>query len=149
VGILAAIVPCGILAGLYLATEEIGFIVACFALAVLAVAIIFMRHAPLSLRRMRGGTATRSGGVAGSRKLQAMRSSLGRTFTRPVLKILGFAVWVLAWGVTAALYARVANNAQIGGLVMLVLFGGFSPLLIYFGLESGVKRLTGKIRDGE
>jgi hypothetical protein len=30
-----------------------------------------------------------------------------------------------------------------------VLFGGFSPLLIYFGLESGVKRLTGKIRDGE
>ena len=154
VAILAAIVPCGILAGLYLATEEIGFLVACFGIAVLAAAVILFRRNPQRrLAGRRSGTedrpVTRSSKIAGSERVQAMGSALARTFTRPVLKVLGFALWILAWGATAALYARVVENAQIGGHVMLVIVGGFSPLLLYFGLESGVKKLTGRLRDSD
>ena len=154
VAILAAVVPCGILAGLYLATEEIGFLVACFVIAALAAAVILYRRNPrrrLAGRRsgMEGRSATRPGAIAGSERVQAMGSALARTFTRPVLKVLGFALWILAWGATAALYARVVENAQIGGLVILVVFGGFGPVLIYFGLETGVKKLTGRLRDSD
>ena len=154
VGILAAIIPCGILAGLYLATDETGFIIACVVLATLAGGIVaFMRNPGRRLSRRRTGAEGRAarsaGGIAGSEKLRAAGSALGRTFTRPVMKVLGFALWILAWGVTAALYARVVNNAQIGGLVILVLVGGFSPVLIYFGLESGVTKLTRRMRDSE
>jgi hypothetical protein len=150
VGILAAVVPCGVLAGLYLATDETGFIVACVILATLAGGIVAFKRNPRSrLSRRRRGAEGGATGRAGSERLRTVGSALGRTFTRPVLKVLGFALWILAWGVTAALYARVVSNAQIGGLVMLVLIGGFSPVVIYFGLESGVKKLTGRARDRE
>jgi hypothetical protein len=150
VGVLAAVVPCGVLAGLYLATDETGFIVACVILAALAGGIIaFKRNPRRRLSHRRKGAEGGATGRAGAERLRAVGSALGRTFTRPVMKVLGFALWILAWGVTAALYARVVSNAQIGGLVMLVLVGGFSPLVIYFGLESGVKKLSGRVRDRE
>lgn len=146
-GVLAAIVPCGVLAGLYLATGEAGFLVACFALATAAVAILFFRSPKRRLSRRTGGAGGQGGvplrsRLAGAPRFKALRGALGRTFTRPVLKLLGFAAWMLAWGATAALYARVVSNAQIGGLVILVLVGGFSPVVFYYGLEMGVKKLS-------
>lgn len=144
-GILAAIVPCGILAGLYLATEDARFLVGCIALAVLAAAIVFLRH-PAAwqpqirhwIESLRHGSET-GGSSAGS--------ILRRTVNGPVLKVLGFAAWMMAWGVTAALYTRVAVNVNAGALVMLVLIGGFSPVVIYFGLEGGIRTLKGRRRD--
>ena len=50
---------------------------------------------------------------------------------------------------TAALYARVFEGANIGALVMLVAVGGFSPVVIYFGLEGGIKKLTGRMHHHE
>jgi hypothetical protein len=144
-GILAAIVPCGILAGLYLATEDARFLVGCIVLAVLAAAIVFVRHPGAWqpqirhwLESLRQGSET-GGSSAGS--------ILRRTVNGPVLKVLGFAAWMMAWGVTAALYARVAVDVNPGALVMLVVIGGFSPVVIYFGLEGGIRTLKGRRRD--
>jgi hypothetical protein len=152
--ILAAVVPCGILAGLYLATEDARFIIGCAVLAVLAVAIILLRNpAGLRLPRWRPWAGSRSGaqagGTAGSEGREDAASRLRRIFTTPLLKIIGVAAWLMAWSVTAALYARIFQNANIGALVMLVAVGGFSPVLLYFGLEGGIKKLSGRMRRDE
>ena len=56
VGILGAVIPCGILAGLYLATEDILFLMACFGFAIVAFGLVFARNlGSLSLLRRRGG----------------------------------------------------------------------------------------------
>ena len=147
-GILAAVIPCGILAGLYLATNDGRFLAACGVLAVVAVGIIFARNlGRLRLpRRERAGAAAANASAAGHRKIGMAGAMLRRTFTIRVLKLLGMAVWLLAWAVVASLYARVAENANMPMLVMLVIFGGFSPIVMYYGLESGVKRLSGRER---
>jgi hypothetical protein len=161
-GILAAVIPCGILAGLYLATEDLRFILGSFFLGVLAVAIVFMRSPGLRLPRRRGlagGGAGggesdgAGGGMAGlvgrfrsSAKLAAVGGAVRRSFSLQILKLLGFVFWMLAWGVTAALYARVYDNANLGALLILVVVGGFSPVVIYFGLETGVKSLSRRNR---
>lgn len=162
VGILAAVIPCGILAGLYLATGDMRFLAACIALAIVAVALVFIRGPRrVSLARRGAGAGGGATGFAGklaskladrfrgSAKLTAAGSAVRRTFTLQVLKLLGFAVWMLAWGGTAALYARVAENTNITALMMLVVFGGFSPVVIYYGLESGMKKLGRSLRDDE
>ena len=51
-GILAIVVPGGVLAGLYLATRDIRFIIGCAVLAALAVALILLRN-PGSLQPSR------------------------------------------------------------------------------------------------
>ena len=62
-GILAAVVPCGVLAGLYLATEDIRFIIGCAVLAALAVMLILMRNPGfLQLSRWRLSWAQRRSG---------------------------------------------------------------------------------------
>lgn len=158
VGVLAAVVPCAVLAGLYLATEDMRFLVACSALALLAAVLIFIRGPRRARLTRRGpGAGGRASGLAGklidrlggSAKLTAAGSAVRRTFTVQVLKLLGFVVWMLAWGVTAALYARVAENANMTALMMLVVFGGFSPVVIYYGLESGMKKLGRRLRADE
>ncbi len=152
VGVLAAIIPSGILAGLYLATSEVTFLVVCAVFAAVAAGIVFFRRPRrLSWTRRRAPAASVAGGKPekASRRLSAARSALGRTFTLRVLKLLGLAVWLLAWTVVAALYARVTENVNIAALMMLVAIGGFSPVVIYFGLESGVKRLTKRLDNDE
>jgi hypothetical protein len=145
-GILAVVVPCGVLAGLYLATGDIRFIIGCAVLAALAVALILMRNPGfLQLSRWRFRAQSRSGAQTGDSGAARMR----RIFTLPVLKLLGVTAWLCAWSVTAALYARVFEGANIGALVMLVAVGGFSPIVIYFGLEGGIKKLTSRMRHPE
>jgi hypothetical protein len=152
VGVLAAIVPSGILAGLYLATSDTTFLVACAVFAAAAVGIVYFRR-PGRLSwamRRRAPVAPDAAGVWAERasgRLTAARSALGRTFTLRVLKLLGLAAWLIAWAVVAGLYARVAQNANIAALMMLVAIGGLSPVAIYFGLESSVKRLTRRLDD--
>jgi hypothetical protein len=158
-GILGAVIPCGILAGLYLATEDIRFILGSFFLGVLAVAIVFMRSPGLRLPRRRaqgeagGESGGADGGMAGlvgrfrsSAKLAAVGGAVRRSFSLQIVKLLGFVIWMLAWGVTAALYTRVYDNANLGALLILVVVGGFSPVVIYFGLETGVKSLSRRNR---
>lgn len=154
VGVLAAVVPCAILAGLYLATEDMRFLAACSALALLAAVLVFIRGPRrASLTRRGAGAGGRAGKLidrlGGAAKLTAAGSALRRTFTLQILKLLCFVVWMLAWGVTAALYARVAENANMTALMMLVVFGGFSPVVIYYGLESGMKKLNRRLRADE
>ncbi|MGH6618332.1 MAG: hypothetical protein ACREF6_02170 [Alphaproteobacteria bacterium] len=159
VGILAAVIPCGILAGLYLAAGDMRFLVACIALAIVAVVLVFIRRSPRRVSLARRGAGAEGGATGltgkladrfrGSAKLAAAGSAVRRTFTVQVLKLLGFAVWMIAWGLTAALYARVAQNANMTALMMLVVFGGFSPVMIYYGLESGMKKLGRRLRDDE
>ena len=146
-GILAAIVPCGILAGLYLATEDARFLIGCIALALLAAAIVFVRHPGAWQPQIRQWIeGLRQGSETGG---SSAGSILRRTANGPVLKVLGFAAWMMAWGVTAALYARVAVDINPGALVMLVVIGGFSPVVIYFGLEGGIRTLKGRRRDDD
>jgi len=153
VGVLAAIIPSGILAGLYLATSDTTFLVVCAVFAAAAVGIVFFRRPGRLSWAMRRRAPVASDAGARSEKasgrLKAARSALGRTFTLRVLKLLGLAAWLIAWTVLAGLYARVAQNANITALMMLVAIGGLSPVVIYFGLESSVKRLTKRLDDNE
>jgi hypothetical protein len=158
IGILGAVIPCGILAGLFLATGDIRFIFGSVFLGIVAVGIVFMRSPRLRLPRRRalagagapggeGGGA--EGGVAAGRaraKLAAVGGAFRRSVSLQIVKLLGFVVWMLAWGVTAALYARIFENANIGALLILVVVGGFSPVVIYFGLETGVTSLSRRNR---
>lgn len=150
-GVLAAVLPCGVLAGLYLASDDPIFLIAGLSLAAVAVGIFFVRNPDRIGHTLRRWTSvvsarrdrladTRVGGVAG-----AARQRLQQTFTRRFLKVLGFVAWFLVWGVTAAMFLRVAENANIGGLILFVAIGSLSPLFIYYGLESGVKRLGDRL----
>ena len=161
VGILAAVVPCGVLAGLYFATADILFLVACFAFATVAVGLVLTRNlGKLRLPRREGGIrprgeapdgaaedAARKAVSAGRETLGAVGASLRRTFTLRVLKLLGLVVWFIAWAVLISLHLKVVENPNIGGLVMLVAIGAFSPILIYYGLEGGVKKLGRRMQD--
>jgi len=154
VGVLAAVVPCGIFAGLYLATTDLSFLIACSGFAIAAVGIVFFRSPGLfRLKRWRdaGKHGDARGGRfgAGTTKLAAAASAVSGTFTLRLAKLIGLVVWLLAWGVTAALFAKVAENANIGMLMTLVAVGGFSPVVIYFGLESGVKKLGSQLREDD
>ena len=142
-GILAAVIPCGVLAGLYFATGDGHFLIVCLGLLALAVAIIFLRNiGKLRLKRQGGRDAPAAAVSAGRKKLGAVAASLRRPFTVRILKLLGISLWLLAWAALASFYARVVETPNMLGLVMLVIVGGFSPILIYFGLESGVRRLS-------
>ena len=153
VGVLAAIIPCGILAGLYLATSETKFLIVFAAFAIAAGGIVYFRRPRrLSWARLRGRAvaADRSDmAEKASERLRGMGSALRRTFTVRVLKLLGVAAWLMAWAVLAALYARVAQNANIPALLLLVVVGGFSPVVAYFGLEAGVKKLSKRMDTDE
>ena len=144
-GILAAVVPCGILAGLYLATADVRFILGCAVLAVLAVAIILLRN-PDSLRLARLWPLARRRAEGAEPAQDGLATRLGRTFSTPLLKIVCLAAWLMAWAVTAALYTRISPDVNIGALVLYVAIGGFSPVVIYFGLETGVKKLGDRLR---
>ena len=149
VGVLAAVIPCGVLAGLYLATSDSLFLLAGGGLAVVAAAIVFLRNP--GLVSLRGWRARRSDTASnqGEGRLHTLGARLRRTFTVQILKILGLAAWLVMWVLTASIYARVVENANMAALMMLVLVGGFSPILIYYGLEGGVKKLGRRMRDDE
>jgi len=153
VGILAAVIPCGVLAGLYFATNDILFLFACFGLAIVAVGLVLTRNiGQLRLPRRREGGATDGAAAgkaasAGREKLEAVGASLRRTFTLRILKLLGLVFWFVAWAILISLHVKVVENPNIGGLIMLVTIGAFSPILIYFGLEGGIKKLSKRIQD--
>jgi hypothetical protein len=154
VGILAAVIPCGVLAGLYFATSDILFLLACFGFATVAVGLVLTRNlGKLRLPRRgerQGGAAgetTRNALGAGTEKLGAMGASLRRTFSIRILKLLGLVLWFIVWAVLVSLHLKVVENANVGGLVILVAIGAFSPILIYFGLEGGVRKLSKRMRD--
>lgn len=162
VGILAAVIPCGVLAGLYFATSDMLFLFACLGMATVALGLVLTRNLGrlrLSWRRGRGlqaqaagintagEDAARTAVSAGQETLGAMGASLRRTFTVRILKLLGIVGWFIAWAVLVSFHLKVVENANIGGLVILVAIGGFSPVLIYFGLEGGVKKLGKRMRD--
>lgn len=142
VGVLAVVIPCGVLAGLYLATSDPMFLVVCGVIAAVAAGIVLFRK---PLRRPVARRSGRRMAAGGNARLTAVKSALARTFTLRILKLLGLVVWLLAWGVLAVLYARVAENANIAALAILVVVGGFSPVIIYFGLETGVHKLSRRI----
>ena len=151
VGVLAAIIPCGILAGLYLATSDIKFLIVFVVFAVAAVGIVLFRR-PRRIawpwrRRSAAGADKPDRAEKASGRLHAVGASLSRTFTARVLKLLGLVVWLMAWTFLAAFYARINENANMAGLMVLVVAGGFSPVVIYFGLEVGVKKLTRRLDD--
>lgn len=150
VAILGAVIPCGILAGLYLATEDVLFLAACFGFAAVAAGLVFARNfRNLSLPRWRGRAAddTASKAVAvGREKLDVVGTSLRRTFTIRILKLLGLVLWFIAWAVLVSLHLKVVQNPNIGGIVMLVAIGAFSPIFIYLGLETGVQKLSNRTR---
>jgi hypothetical protein len=153
VGVLAAVVPCGVLAGLYLATEDVLFLLACFGLAVIAVGLVFARNlGSISIPRRRSvgglpGAATGKAMGAGRRKLGEIGATFRRTFTVRVLKLLGLVSWFVAWAVLVSIHLRVIENPNVIGLVIWVAVGAFSPIFIYFGLETGVKKLGNRMRD--
>lgn len=153
VGVLAAVVPCGVLAGLYLATGDMLFLLACFGLAIVAVGLVFTRNlGALSLKRRRraGGAVGAAAGKAvdaGREKLGAVGASFRRTFTVRILKLLGLVSWFVAWAVLVSLHLKVNEDPNVAGLVIWIAVGAFSPLFIYYGLESGVKKLSSRMRD--
>jgi hypothetical protein len=152
IGILGAVIPCGILAGLYLATEDILFLLACFGFALGAFGFIFARNLgslSLQLRRRAGpvDVAASKAVSAGREKLGAVGESFRRRFTIRILKLLGLVLWFVAWAVVVTLHLKIVQNPNIVGIVMLVAIGAFSPIFIYFGLEAGVKKLSTRIRD--
>jgi hypothetical protein len=150
-GVLAAVMPCGILAGLYLASDDPIFLIAGLSLAAVAVGVIFVRNPDRighALRRWTWVAANKRERLGNSKvggAVGTVHQRLQQTFTRRFLKLLGFVAWILVWGVTAAMFMRVAENANIGGLIMFVAIGSLSPLVIYYGLESGVKRLGDRL----
>jgi hypothetical protein len=151
VGVLAAIIPCGILAGLYLATSDAKFLIVFALFAVAAAGIVFFRR-PRRLAwtgwwRRAAGTDQPGKAEKAPGRLGAMHETLSRTLTARVVKLLGLVVWLMAWTVVAALYARVAQNTNIAALLVLVAVGGLSPVVIYFGLEASVKKLTKRLDD--
>lgn len=153
IGILGAVIPCGILAGLYLATEDILFLLACFGFAIVVFGIVFARNlGSFSLLRRRGGavdTAASKAVGAGREKLGAVGESLRRRFTVRILKLLGLVLWFVAWGVVVSIHLKVVQNPNVVGIVMLVAIGAFSPVFIYFVLEAGVKKLSTRVRDDQ
>ena len=146
-GVLAAVLPCGVLAGLYLASDDPIFLIAGLCLAAVALAILFIRnphHLRHALRRWVARVSAHRGAAASSKAgatVGTIGKTLKQTFTRKILKLLGVVAWFLMWGVTAAIFANVAGNANITGLVIYVAVGAFSPFVIYLALDSGVKSL--------
>jgi len=153
VGILAAVIPCGILAGLYLATGDLLFLVACCGFAVIATGIVFARNlgrmAPSRWRRSSEEGEVNKAVDATRRKMAEAGGALRRTFTLRILKLLGLVAWLIAWSVLASLYSKIVENANMAMLVILVAFGGLSPIVIYFGLETSVKKLSKRIEHDE
>ncbi len=158
VGVLLAVIPCGVLAGLYLVSEDITFLIACAVFAAIAVVVVFWRR-PGHTRRGRRGRSMRDadvsilsdaeqgprgGGLA--RFLQTAAAMRGK-LTKRLLKVAGFLVWMAAWIFTAVLFTRVAENENVAGLAIFVMIGSLSPLVFYLLLETGVSRLSSRLRD--
>ena len=158
VGILAAVIPCGVFAGLYLATSDGLFLGAFLLFALAALAIVIARN-PERLAALKHrfeewaakiGRAERdeSNSEAPRNPLASAAgaaATLKRSLTVRILKLLGFVAWVLVWGVTASIYADVVENANLMALMVYVAIGALSPIAIYVGLEASVKRLGGHI----
>ena len=153
VGILAAVIPCGVFAGLYLATGD-GLFLGMFVLFAVAALVIVVARNPQRLAALKERFA--STGVPDETESpppEALRdplagvgnaaSALRRTFTVRILKLLAFVAWILAWGVTASIYADVVENANLTGLMVYVAIGALGPIVLYVGLEASVKRLGG------
>lgn len=160
VGILAAVIPCGVFAGLYLATGDGLFLGAFLLFASAALAIVIARNPErfAALKRRFEARAAQIGrGKKDDSTPEARRNPLAsaagaaatlkRSLTVRILKLLGFVAWVLVWGVTASIYADVVENANLMALMVYVAIGALSPIVIYVGLEASVKRLGGHIAD--
>lgn len=145
-GVLGAVIPCGILAGFYMASKDPSFLIACFVFAALAVGVVLWRtpRRP-TIRAQSGGQgpqarmrppASRSGGLA------RPKVGAGRKVSKKILIAVGFGAWVAAWCFLAFMFAGIAQNVPIGRLAVLVLLGAFSPAIFYLLLEGGVKQIT-------
>ncbi len=161
VGVLLAVVPCGILAGLYLVSEDIKFLIACAFFAMVAVVVVFWRR-PSQGRGRRRAQAMRQAGTSRRAKADRPERGAGRLagilqlgadlqgkLTKRAMKIGGFLVWMAAWIFTAVMFTRVAENENVLSLAIFVMIGSLSPLIFYFLLETGVNRLSGRLRDEE
>ena len=165
VGILAAVVPCGVFAGLYLATAD-GLFLGMFILFAIAALVIVVARNPqrfAGLKRLfdavtparrrddaetdgdreKGTARTPFAGAAGA------ATALKRTFTIRILKLLAFVAWILVWGVTASLYVDVFQDVNFVALMSYVAIGALSPIIIYVALEGSVKRLGGHMNGRE
>ncbi len=161
VGVLLAVVPCGVLAGLYLVSEDIKFLIACAFFAMVAVVVVFWRRPTAGntgrrARAMRPADGPRRARaappVSGGRRLAGifrLGSTLQGKLTKRAMKIAGFVVWMAAWIFTAGLFTQVVENENVTSLAIFVMIGSLSPLIFYFLLETGVNRLSGRLRDGE
>ena len=162
IGVLLAIVPCGVLAGLYLVSEDITFLIACAFFAAIAVVVVFrrrpttkgrgrrrarsMREANESLRSKAGHEESSDGRFA---RILGLGTALQGKLTKRTMKVAGFLAWMAVWIFTAVLFTRVAENENVTSLAIFVMIGSLSPLIFYFLLETGVNRLSNRLRDEE
>jgi hypothetical protein len=161
IGVLLAVVPCGVLAGLYLVSEDITFLIACAFFAAIAVVVVFwrrpttergrrrvrsMREANESFRLKGGHDESGDGRLA---RILELGAALQGKLTKRAMKIVGFLVWMAVWTFTAVLFTRVVENENVTSLAIFVMIGSLSPLIFYFLLETGVNRLSNRLRDEE
>ncbi len=161
VGVLLAVVPCGVLAGLYLVSEDIKFLIACAFFALVAVVVVFWRRPShgqsgkraRSLRRPVAGhrpkAAQPESGEGRLASMLRLGASLQGKLTKRAMKVGGFLVWMAAWIFTAVMFTQVVENENTTKLALFVMVGSLSPLVFYFLLETGVNRLSDRLRDEE
>jgi Flp pilus assembly protein TadB len=161
IGVLLAVVPCGVLAGLYLVSEDITFLIACAFFAAIAVVVVFwrrpttgrgrrrahsMREANESLRSKGSHDESGDGRFA---RILGLGAALQGKLTKRAMKVAGFFAWMAVWIFTAVLFTRVAENENVISLAIFVMIGSLSPLIFYYLLETGVDRLGNRLRDEE
>lgn len=161
IGVLLAVVPCGVLAGLYLVSEDITFLIACAFFAMVSVVVVFWRR-PASGRGRRRARSMREANESLRSKVDDAESGEGRLarimglgvalqgkMTKRALKFAGFLVWMSAWIFTAVMFTRIVENENVTGLAIFVMIGSLSPLIFYFLLETSVNRLSNRLRDDD
>lgn len=161
IGVLLAIVPCGVLAGLYLVSEDITFLIACAFFVMVAVVVVFWRRPSGGQGRRRVHAMHRAGqslrsksdlgerGNGGLARVKRFGTALQGKLTKRAMTVAGFLAWMAAWIFTAVMFTRVAENENVTGLAFFVMIGSLSPLIFYFLLETGVNRLSNRLRDDD
>jgi len=160
-GVLLAVVPCGVLAGLYLVSEDIKFLIACAFFAMVAVVVVFWRRpsqgpATRRARSLRRADAAHSPAAGRPKSGEGRKAGILRLgaalqgkLTKRALKVAGFLAWMAAWIFTAVMFTQVVENEHTTKLTLFVMVGSLSPLIFYFLLETGVNRLSDRLRDEE
>ena len=144
-GVLGAVIPCGILAGFYMASKDPSFLIACFVFAALAVGVVLWRTPRRSIIRARSSGLDRQDGARSRASwfgdLRLPEIGAGRNIGKKISIAAGFGAWVAAWCFLALMFAGVAQDTPVWRLALLVLLGAFSPVILYVLLEGGAKRI--------